>query len=99
VKSSSFRRVLIGWAYGGVPIVFLSFVALCTLRADPAPPFRAPVSYWAVGLFAGLVASGSAAVAFRAPSQGVRVIIYAVGMSLALGAAAIVTSVAAGDIH
>jgi hypothetical protein len=99
VKTSSFRAALTGWAYGGVPIAFLSFVVVATMRADPLPPFLPPASYWAIGLFIALVVSGATAMAVRAPRQGWSAAIYAVCMSLTLAVLAVFGSIAAGDIH
>ena len=99
MKTSSFRAALTGWAYGVVPIAFLTFVVVATMRADPSPPFSPPASYWAIGLFITLVVSGAAAVAVRAPRQGLSAAIYAVCMSSALAGATIFASIVAGDIH
>jgi hypothetical protein len=70
------------------------------LRTDPRPPFAGSVGYWAFGLFAGLIASGTAAVALVAPRHRLSAsTIYVLCMSLVLCIGAVVGSIAAGDIH
>jgi hypothetical protein len=100
VKSELIRPALKMWAYGGVPAVYVAFVVIATLRADPLPPFGGVVGYWATCLFIALIVTGTIAVWGVAPRNRAFVAVaYVLGMSLVLFVGAAVGSIAAGDIH